>query len=327
LQAPKNHAYPVFVVTVNRNHTFFKNEICSSVLPAKNLHRLPGHEAAVFSLCRGFDNQHFFSGGGEGWVVEWNLDNPDPGRLIARVETQIFSLAALPGQKRVVAGNMHGGVHWIDLDRPEATRNIAHHQKGVFGILPLGDSVFTIGGEGRISRWSANEGRSTESAHLSNQSLRCLDYCPQRNELAVGASDNRIYLLDADTLNIRHSFIAHANSVFAVRYAPDGSYLLSGGRDAHLIAWNLDGEPSQILSQPAHWYTVNDIAFSPDGALFATASRDKTIKIWDASSFQLLKVLDAIRDQGHLRSVNALLWPGPLVSAGDDRSLIFWGEA
>lgn len=296
------------------------------MLPSKNLHRLSGHEAAIFALSPGFDDRHILSGGGEGWVVAWNLDNPDPGRLIARVETQIFSLAALPGQNRVVAGNMHGGVHWIDLEQPEATRNIAHHKKGVFGVLPLGEWVFTIGGEGYLTRWSAAESRSLESVQLSNQSLRCLDYCPARNELAVGASDNRIYLLDADTLDIRHSFEAHANSVFCIRYAPDGSCLLSGGRDAHLTAWDVEAEPRKIHSQPAHWYTLNAIAFSPDGTRFATASRDKTVKIWDARSFELLKVLETVRDQGHLRSVNALLWPGPLVSAGDDRSLILWGQ-
>ncbi|MBK8425147.1 MAG: hypothetical protein IPL27_03820 [Lewinellaceae bacterium] len=56
---------------------------------------------------------------------------------------------------------------------------------------------------------------------------------------------------------------------------------------------------------------------------FATASRDKTLKIWDSATFTLLKVVDTIRDGGHINSVNRLLWlPECLVSASDDRSAI-----
>lgn len=296
----------------------------------KKLHQLTGHEAAVFALSPGFDPDTVLSAGGDGFVVEWNLDNPEIGRLIAKVGAQLFSMAALPGERKLVLGNMEGGVHWVSLDDPETSRNVAHHKKGTFAILPAGNEVFTAGGEGRITRWSAEECRSLESLHLTNQSLRTIDFCPQRNELAVGASDNRIYLLDRESLEIRHRIdYAHQNSVFALRYAPGGQYLLSGGRDAHLNAWSLEATPQKIFSQPAHWFTINHIAFHPDGLSFATGSRDKTIKIWDAQNFQLLKVLETVRDQGHLRSVNTLLWSSrgdALISAGDDRSLIVWGE-
>ena len=82
-----------------------------------------------------------------------------------------------------------------------------------------------------------------------------------------------------------------------------------------------------VFAQPAHWFTINAIAFHPNGQFFATASRDKTIKIWDANTFELLKVLEVIRDKGHVNSVNALLWhpyQELLLSAGDDRSIIIW---
>ena len=81
-----------------------------------------------------------------------------------------------------------------------------------------------------------------------------------------------------------------------------------------------------LSEQPAHWYTLNHLAFSPDGALFATASRDKTIKIWDAQTFSLLKTIDTIRYGGHINSVNRLLWlPEALLSVSDDRTMKIWG--
>jgi len=66
-----------------------------------------------------------------------------------------------------------------------------------------------------------------------------------------------------------------------VRYSPDGKFLLTGGRDAHLNIWQTDSY-ELIKSIPAHNWAIYDIVFNPDTTLFATASRDKTIKIWDA---------------------------------------------
>ncbi len=295
----------------------------------KKHHQLTGHKAAVFALGPAPGGQRFFlSGAGDGWLVSWDLDETETGRLVARVETQIFSMLYIPESHQVVVGNMQGGVHWVDLDHPEQTRNIAHHHKGVFDLLRVGDSLFSVGGGGMLTRWSLSEKRSLESVHLSNQSLRCLGYCPSRQELAVGASDNNIYLIDPSTMTLRHIIRqAHNNSVFTVRYTPGGDRLLSGGRDAHLRAWDPNHEFAPISAQPAHWFTINDIAFHPEGHYFATASRDKTIKIWDTATLQLIKVLNTARDSGHLNSVNKLYWSPYrqfLISGSDDRSLIVW---
>lgn len=285
-----------------------------------------GHRSAIYALAAGRHAREVLSGGGEGWVVAWNLDDPETGRLLAAVNTRIFSLLHIPERDLCIAGNMDGGLHWIRIEDPQATRNISHHRKGVFDLLPLGEYLFSAGGEGLLTRWSLTEQRSLESLHLSNQSLRALAYSDIRNELAVGASDGCIYLLDAATLAIeRRIQQAHANSVFTLAYTPDQTHLVSGGRDAMLKVWNLENPETPVREQAAHWYTLNHVVFSPDGALMATASRDKTVKIWDARSFELRKVMDAFRYGAHLNSVNRLLWlPDILVSAGDDRSMCLW---
>jgi len=288
---------------------------------------LTGHNAAIFAITATHDPQFILSGAGDGWVVRWDLADPELGRLVAKVDAQIFSLAQLTELGKIVAGNMNGGIHWIDLEYPELTRNIQHHKKGVFGILNLNEHVFTIGGEGVLTRWDALEQRSIESIHLSNQSLRSIAYSISRQELAIGGSDAQIYLLDALTFELKHTIAgAHANSVFSLAYSPDGQWLLSGSRDAHLKVWDVNTWQVH-LAHPAHWFTINAIAYHPNGSLFATASRDKTIKIWDAYTFELRKVIDTIRHGGHVNSVNDLLWTqfdNELVSAGDDRSLMIW---
>lgn len=301
-------------------------------MKVEKIYTCTGHKAAIYTLAPGKDERHFLSAGGDGWVVEWNLDDPETGQLVASVETQVFSLCTL-SPRNLVAGNMNGGVHWIDREHPAFTRNIQHHQKGVFDILSTGAGVFSVGGEGSITRWDRESGRSVESFQLSNQSLRAIAFSGIRNELAVGGSDCSIYLLDAETLSLKQVLKnAHGNSIFTVAYTPDQQYLLSGGRDALLKVWySPQPAPSEYSlfagtpEFPAHLFTINHIVFSPDGGLFATASRDKTLKIWDARSFELLKVVDTIRHGGHINSVNRLLWMQDcLVSCSDDRTVSIW---
>lgn len=291
--------------------------------------QLTGHNASIFALSPDKAPQYYLSGAGDGWIVRWDLSQPQDGRLVAKVDAQVFSLLYLPEYDKAVVGDMNGGVHWVDLQAPEQTKDIAHHQKGVFAIERVGPHVFTAGGQGVLTRWSVAESRSLESLRLSQQSLRCIAYAPGRKELAIGSSDNNIYLVDADTLELKQQLTgAHENSVFSLHYSPDEEYLLSGSRDAHLKAWQLGaGMPNLLYSQPAHWFTINCIAFHPSGKWFATGSRDKTIKIWDATNFKLLKVLDTVRNGCHVNSVNHLMWhdyEDYLISASDDRSMIIW---
>jgi len=290
--------------------------------------QLRGHKAAIFVFANADDPKHFLTGAGDGWIVQWNLNELENGKLIAKVPRNIFSLCNLPNQQLIVVGNMDGGVHWVDLQDPEKTKNIAHHQKGVFDIQLIHNRIYTLGGEGMITRWSVEERRTLESFHITNQSLRSMSYNEARNEIAIGASDNNIYILDAKSLSIEHMIRqAHENSVFTVQYSLDGNYLLSGGRDALLKVWAIERDFELVSDQAAHLFTINDIAFHPEAHLFATASRDKTIKIWDAENFKLLKVIETIKNGGHINSVNKLYWSSYnnyLLSCSDDQSIIVW---
>jgi WD40 repeat protein len=332
--------------------------------------QLTGHSGAIFAVTdgtsrenrEGVDAQHILSGAGDGWVVEWDLAQPELGRLVAKVERNIFSLLFLKNQNKLIAGDMDGGVRFVDLTEPSLTRNVLHHGgKGCFDVKMIDNQLFTIGGDGVLTRWSVAESRSVESIQLSHKSLRCFDFSKSRNELAIGGSDGCVYFVDATTLELNHVWHAvHSNSIFSICYTPDDAHLLTGGRDAHLTLsilpdYTEGGEgiskledskiskldSSEILkssnfgileSIPAHLFTINSIVFHPTNpSIFATASRDRTIKIWQISAqnpkLTLLKVIDTIRHGCHIRSVNRLFWSkynDYLISASDDRSLIVW---
>ncbi len=206
------------------------------MLSIRHLHSSNGHRASLYALAPGRSERHVLSAGGDGWIVEWDANNPENGQLVASVETRIFSLCSIPEHDWIVAGNMDGGVHWIDRKAPERTRNIQHHRKGVYDIFPSGQSLFTAGGEGILTRWDLTAARAIESIQLSNQALRCIALSETRRELAVGSSDGSVYFLDLDTLELKDTLPkAHTSSVFTLAY--NDHRLFSGGRDAMLRIW------------------------------------------------------------------------------------------
>ncbi len=261
-------------------------------------------------------------------MVKWNLQAPEKGLALANAGIQIFSLAAAPDHQLLIAGDMNGGLHWIDLTAPHNIQTHQKHSCGVFSILPLGDRLLTGGGKGLLNVWSLERKELLSTLQITNTSIRAIAFSSLRNEVALGCSDNNIYLLDASSLATRQVISqAHNSSVFALRYAPEGQVLFSGGRDALLNAWQLEPEVQLIRSVPAHNFTINALEIICEGKYLVTASRDKTLKIWDRESLSLIKVLETMRDEGHRHSVNRLLWLEAfemLVSVSDDRSGIIW---
>lgn len=305
----------------------------------KKIAQLAGHQGSVFALAQGHTPQYILSGAGDGWIVEWDLYKPDIGKLLAKVESNIFSLCFISSKNLIIAGNMNGGVHFVDLNNTKNNKNVLHHRLGVYHIQVIDNQLFTLGGDGVLTRWDIDTERTVESIQLSSKSLRCLDFSRKRQEIVIGASDGHIYFLDLNLTIQRIIKDAHKNSVFTVQYTPDGKSLLTGGRDALLKVWPLD-ESGEVAEIAAHLYTINSIVFHPcNPHIFATASRDKTIKIWqfqndfeeinydNSTPLRLLKVINTIRQGGHINSVNALLWStynNQLISASDDRSMIVW---
>jgi WD repeat-containing protein 61 len=296
---------------------------------AHRLGTLAGHRDSVYALAGGPASEQVFSSGADGLVVAWNAADPaQDGELVARVENSVYALRELPDLGLLAVGNNFQGVQLLDIAARQLAYATALPPLAIFDLAyaPSRKRLYCALADGTLAVLQGPDFRLDKLLRLSQKSLRRLGLHEGRAELAVGSSDWRTYVLDLDSLAVKHTLTEATNSVFAVAYAPDGT-LLAAGRDAHLRRYDPAQDYALADEVVAHMYAINDLAFSADGRYLATCSLDKSIKLWDAASLRLLRVLDRARAAGHGTSVNRVVWPGTqqrLVSASDDRSLGVW---
>ncbi|MBC6610665.1 WD40 repeat domain-containing protein [Hymenobacter sp. BT507] len=296
----------------------------------QKLATLTGHRDCVYTLSGAADEATFYSAGADGLVASWNVLDPEAdGQLVAKVEKSVYALRYLPARQLLVLGHNFEGVQVIDLQNRQLAHATALPPLAIFDLAysEVAQRLFVALADGTLAVLRATDFSLEKLLRLADKSLRCLALHPTRPELAVGSSDTTVRVLDVHTLDTLHTLSDATNSVFTVAYSPNGRYLLAAGRDAHLRRYDATASYALADTVVAHMFTINHLTFSPDGRYLATCSMDKSIKLWEADTLRLLRVVDRARHAGHGTSVNKLFWSGQqnrLVSCSDDRSLAVW---
>lgn len=286
---------------------------------------MTGHMHGVYDLHL-YDG-YLFSVASDGLVAQWDFKTGVLAQHVLTGTAPLYSISIL-GDK-LICGQRNGELIFTDLANKKLIAKTQIGTKELFFAKLLGKNKTTWmagGGEGKLYYGDTSNWDSVHIVSLSSSNLRCIDINEERNEIAIGASDNLIYILSLSEKRIIDVLEGSENSVFTVKYL-DENTMLSGGRDAILRVWkNIKGKWTLSKEIPAHNYTINKIAIHPSKKYFATGSRDKTIKIWDAQDFSLQKVISPEKFPGiHTHSINSIVWDeNYLISASDDKKVVTW---
>jgi WD40 repeat protein len=281
-----------------------------------------GHQGALYALLK-IDNHNFLSGGSDRLIVKWNSENVDDGELIAKATAAVYSLCN-PFDNYLLAGQSTGGIHIINIKNKTEEHLLQLHEGPVFSIVaePLLQRIYTLGGDGNLNVLNYDF-LLLKKIKISSVKIRCMIIIDQ--DIIAGCGDGTIAILNTTTLEITHRQQLHEEGfgINVLYHDIKRKRLLSASRDARIniynYGWNL------IDSFPAHRSAIYDVAFDEKNELFASASRDKSIKIWDAAKMDVIAKIDETNYNGHLYSVNKILWMGStIISCSDDKTIKSW---
>ncbi len=248
---------------------------------------LQGHEGAVRSLAFLPGTSAFFSSGGDGKILRWDLNgNTKSYRTLIDNNFINRSLSVSPNGRWLACGTTTSGIQLFNLNAQNSPPSILQGHKGWVESLiftPDSKGLFSASTDKSIIYWDLISGTNTVFLSMESTRVRCLAVAPAGRFMYGGTDDGQLIRWNLDTKEATVVFRSENNSIYAVSINSSGSRIAFVDKNGALRV--ADTRTNGILKVvPAHSARSLDVKFSPDDRQIATTSMDKTVKIWDANN-------------------------------------------
>ena len=293
---------------------------------------LLGHATRVETVA--VNGEQILSGGTDGSLRLWDLDNGAQIRIVDRNVWGYASMALSPDGSRLLAGLWDGRIVQVDTETGAEMCTLTGHTSMVFGgirFLPDGRRAVSAGGDlisfaptATVHLWDLDT--CTQLAVLDEGRLPIWDLDVSRDgRIAVYGTHEGVFLWDLTSPTSRMLTSLLPQNVRSVTFAPDGGSVWVGpgkGTSPQPVydLLRVDVESGEILERlPGNREAVTDLAFSPDGARLASTSLSKEVLVWDMENQTLRHRLT-----GHLSGLLVATFSpdGRLLATGDQAAMI-----
>ena len=176
--------------------------------------------------------------------------------------------------------------------------------------------LYSAGDDGLVLRWDQGKAYPTTIARM-DFAIRSLSLSSQRQLLAIGGFGNLIVVCDLEQQNYKHVLKCDCSDQRCVRFSPDGSKLLCGGRDGAIAVWD-SSTGERIAHYLAHQQRVFTASFSADGERITSVGNDRRLVQYDLGTQTLLPY--SLELPAKLRSMS-LINDRAVAIAGADNSI------
>jgi len=235
------------------------------------------------------DGEHLSSGG-----MIWKAD----GKLVHEINPGIGNIWSLDwtsdGKSLILAGDTGLPICAVDGER---LRVLPRHFVGDLPSVcwhPEGHQFVRSGFWAGV--WSA-DGKPVTT--LLDSGAGPAAWRHDGRQLAVGAGQGTVHLLNHEGKHERQIRIAPSGSIRSISWQPNGNWLAVGCNQGNVRLYDVTGEAGPVLKVEGN-YTV--VRWSPDGDLLATCGQgDTAIRLWKPDG-TLVSMLES------QRQVEALAW-------------------
>ena len=287
----------------------------------RHLVTLRGHDDAVTTASFSPDGTAVVTASSDETARVWNAQTGEPIAEMRPHTGSVLDARFSPDGTHVVTADRGGHVRVWDARTGEQRAQLDNHRgsavtKALFSAD--GQRIVTAGrgSHAYVWRWQTRE-EPIDLVEPTADGILDVDFSPDRRFMVM-AWGNAAAVYEADTGRFVTELRGHTNSVKAARFSPDGTLIVTVGRDGRARLW--DRSNGGLLAElVGHRDEIRDAVFSPDGHRVITASLDGTARVWEPALGQTL-----VRDGRRVRSAVFSQDGAFVVSAGQDGIARVW---
>jgi WD40 repeat protein/tetratricopeptide (TPR) repeat protein len=284
---------------------------------------LVSHAWAVTACEVGPDGVSIASGGDDGVLKLWDAQAAREQATLAGHTQAVTGCAFSPDGSFAVSAGTDRTVRIWDTGTGRERVTLAGHldQVNACAVSPDGTFIVSASSDGTLIVWDTGTG--AEQARLG---VAQVVFHPYKIDPNLGqdirAVSEAAFLLRAGA-GPESPVAGHTGPVVCCAVSGDGSFIVSGGEDHTVIAWDAGtGQARVVFHGHAGPGWVTACAIAPDSSYIVSAGGDATLRIWDPATGKERATL-----AGHTGGVTACaIAPDGsyLVSAGEDGTLRLW---
>ncbi len=284
-----------------------------------------GHEGQVKALAFIPGSTTFYSSGGDGKILRWDLNSGSKTpRTLINNNFINRSMAISPSGRWLASGTQTSGIQLFNLNTANEAEILQGHKSWVeaLAFTTDGNGLFSASTDKTIIYWDLIAGSNSVFATLPNSTVKCLAVSPAGRYLLGGTNDGRLIRWNMDTKEETVLFKSDKNTIYAIAVNSTGTRIAFVDVSGSLRI--LDARSGGTLRTiAAHSARILDVKFSPNDRQIATSSMDKTVKIWDANNLSNRPII-INKHTGWVVSVAFSPNGNYLVSSGADMNIYVW---
>jgi len=163
------------------------------------------------------------------------------------------------------------------LPRPLGTqrsRTWNAHRGRIYAITiaPDGESLVSVGGDGKMVEWTFSAETSHRKLTKSDGEITEMAFTATGNLLAT-VDEKRVEIWQPESGQLVRQLFQSESELLSLAISADGSTLAAGAIAGDVYVWDMNADKLKLKCNVGNRFDVSRIALSPDGSMLATVDR------------------------------------------------------